>query len=194
MTSLHAGTCRPHDIREVSQSTYGFPSVFHIEVLEGQADLHVHSSRQVLIPAMRFNCSGRITRWIFPARWEGHSQAFLQLQVWRRATSVSNTYVRTGATTVQANNQSSSQVYEIPVNPPLLFWEGDIVGYFQPHSSIAQLNLFLEDSEIISTFRDNVDQEQTEPPIGNFNLDNAQFMGEDYPLIAIETGIYIHCL
>ena len=174
----------------MSQGTRGFPSEFHIEVLEGQTDLHLHSSRQVLIPAMNFNCTGRVTKWIFPARWGGEDEdAFLRLQVWTRASSITDTYNRTGATTVQVRAQSSSGVYEITANPPLPFTEGDIVGYFQPDSEIAQLNLYLEDSEIITTYRDDVDEEQAWPLSAVFNLDTAEDTGDDYPLIAVETGI-----
>ena len=186
---VHAGTCSLHDIRGESPGTYGFPSVFQIEVLEGQADLCLHSSRLVLIPAMHFNCSaGRVTKWIIPARWREDSDAYLVLQVWRRASGVSNGYTRTGSTTVRVSGQTSSEVYEVTANPPLEFREGDIVGYFQPHYSIAQLNLYLEDSEIITTYRENVGDEQTRPPFSFFILDNAEATGEDYPLIAVETG------
>ena len=187
---MYAGTCSLHDIENgVSQGTHGFPSQFHIEVLEGQADLHRHSSRQVLIPAMTFNCTGRVTKWIVAAKWGEDPEAFLRLQTWTRASSVTNTYTRTGTTTVLVNAQISSEVYEIPLINPLAFRDGDIVGYFQPHTEIAQLNLYLEDSEIITTYRDNVDDEVTQPPSPPFNLDTAEATGKDYPLIAVETGI-----
>ena len=162
--------------------------MFQIEVLEGQADLHLHSSRQVLIPAMNFNCSGVITKWIFPARWDGNTDAYLQLQVWRRLSTLSSSYYRIGSTTVQAREESRSRVYEVPLSPPMLFQAGDIVGYFQPDAENAQLNLYLEDSEIITTYRDNVDDDLTEPVSNVFDLDSVDFTGDDYPLIAVETG------
>lgn len=175
----------------MSEGTYGFPTVFQIEVLEGQADLELRSSRQSLIPEIYFNCSGNLTKWIIPARWLGNSEAYLQLQLWRNFSS--NNYFRVGATDVWVSGENSSQIYEILLDPPLAFQEGDIVGYFQPHSSIAQLNLYLEDSEIITTYVNFFDDDDLSTP-RIFALDDAQFRGEDYPLISFETSILPHII
>ena len=80
-------------------------------------------------------------------------------------------------------------MYEVPVSPPLAFEEGDIIGYFQPDNDIAQINIYLEDSEIIRTYPDVVDDDQIQSMSTVFDLDtDADFVGEDYPLIAVETG------
>ena len=186
--SNYAGTCRPHGINEVSECTQGFLSTFDIEVVEGLTDLHSHSARQVLIPDMYFNCTGNITKWIFSARWEGKSPAFTELQVWRKVNGSGNVYIQVGTTTIQTN-QSSNELYEYPVNPPLTIQEGDILGYFQPHRDISQLDLYLESSNRIVTFHDNIGRQQELPSREPFDLDALHSTGQDYPLIGTETGI-----
>ena len=157
LSQYYAGTCRPYGINEVSECTQGFLSTFDIEVVEGLTDLHLHSARQVLIPDMNFNCTGSITKWIFSARWVGKSPAFTELQVWRRVHDSGNVYIKVGATTIRAN-QSINDMYEYPVDPPLAFQEGDILGYFQPPKNISQLILYLVNSDITVTFHDNIDE------------------------------------
>ena len=175
----------------MSKGTSGFPTLFHIEVLEDQTDLHVHDSRQVLIPSMSFNCSGSVTKWTIPAVWEGETEAFPEMQIWRR--TVENLYLKVGATTIQVARESASKLYEIAVDPPLDFQEGDILGYFQPYVEVTQLNIYLENSMKIVTFRDILSVEQTQPPTSPvFDLAEAGGIGEDYPLIAVETGIVVH--
>ena len=75
-----------------------------------------------------------------------------------------NVYIQVGATTIQAN-QSSNELYEYPVDPPLAFQEGDILDYFQPPKNIRQLIL---NSDITVTVHDNIDQEL--PPSESFDL------------------------
>ena len=112
--------------------------VFKVEVVKEQADLHKHDARQVLIPAMNFNCSGSLTKWIFSAKWEGNSPAFTELHIWRRTSSSENVYFKFGATTIQTGGESGDKLYEIVVAPPpLRFQAGDIVGYFQPHEDVS---------------------------------------------------------
>ena len=156
-------------------------------MVEGLTDLHRHSARQVLIPDMNFNCTGSITKWIFSARWQGNSPAFTELQVWRKI-NPGNVYITVGATTIQAN-QSSNEMYEYRVDPPLAFQEGDILGYFQPRREISQLDLYLQNSNIIVTFHDNTGREQELPLREPFDLDAPHSTGQDYPLIGTETGI-----
>ena len=183
-----ADNCRPHGIREVSECTSGFASVLHIEVVQELTDLHVHDGRQALIPAMTFNCSGSITKWIFSALWEGNSQGFTELQLWRKSSNGSNMYFKVGATTIRVNSESLNKLYEFPVNPPLAFLAGDILGYFQPNENLAQLSLYLEDSARISVFREGVEDTQTVPPSEIFDFNTPHFTGRDYPLVGAEIG------
>ena len=188
MCFVYADVCRPHDVQKDPDCTAGFASSFHIEVVKEQADLHEHDGRQVLIPAMNFNCSGTLSKWIFPAIWKGNSQAFTELQIWRRAGSSGSVFLKAGAVTIQVAGESVTQLYEMVVDPPLVFQAGDIVGYYQPFAEISQLNIYLEDSEKIDTFRDNVGNDQVLPPNGTFDLNSPHLLGQDYPLIGAETG------
>lgn len=192
---VSAGTCQPHGIRKVSEGTSGFPTVFHIEVLEDQTDLHNHDSRQVLIPAMNFNCSGNITKWIIPANWEDDGYSYPELQLWKRITTFDNSYLKVGATTIQVASENTSRLYEITVDPPLEFDKDDIIGYFQPDDDNAQLDIYLENSRRITTHRDNLPESQTQPPTSViFDLDSADTTGVEYPLIAVETGMHTNYL
>ena len=173
----------------MSGCTSGFTSILHIEVVEQQTELSKHDGRQVLIPAMNFNCSGSLTKWIFSAVWQGNLQAFTELQIWRKNGTVSSVYSKVGATTIQVTSENFSEITEFRVDPPLTFQAGDILGYFQPNENIAQLNLYLEDSARIVTFRNNVGENQTVPPRRSFDFDAPPLMGEDYPLIGAETGV-----
>ena len=156
---------------------------------------------------MNFNCTGHITKWIFSAHWQGNSPAFTELQVWRKVSNSGNIYIKVGATTIQAN-RSSSEMYEYLVDPPLAFQEGDILGYFQPYRNISQLDIYLENSNKIFTFRENIERHQVLPSNQSFDLDASTPpprtprprpprprppRGNDYPLIGTKTGI-VYCI
>ena len=188
----------------MSECTNGFLSAFDIEVVKDLTDLHLHSARQVLIPDMYFNCTGNITKWIFSARWEGKFPAFTELQVWRKVNDAESIHVKVGATTLQAD-QSTNEIYAYSLDPPLAFQEGDILGYFQPYRNISQLDLYLENSNKIFTFRKDIDRHQVLPPSEPFDLKTGAPpgpgpgpgpgphppRGNDYPLIGTITGIVL---
>ena len=183
-----SGTCKPYGIDEVSECTSGFSTAFHIDVVEGQAKLKRREGRQVLIPKMYFSCAGRLTKWIFLAEWEGNSKAYTELQIWRKVNVNESVYQKVETTTIRVMNESSNKIYEYSVEPPLDILDGDIVGYFQPKKRDSQLDLYLESSDIIRTFRDNT---------GNalvslytiFDLESPCIIGNYYPLIGAETGM-----
>ena len=143
------GACGEYGVGELSECTDGFPSLFHIDYVEDMTTLETRDRRQVLIPDINFTCDGTITKWIFGAEWKGNTDTYTELQVWRRT---DNVYTRVRATTITVAGENTSQVYEYPLDLPLEFREGDILGYFQAFRQKSQLNLYLEESERLTTY------------------------------------------
>ena len=175
----------------MSECTSGFSTTFHIDVVEGQAKLkrhEGHEGHQVLIPKMYFICAGRLTKWIFPAEWEGNSQAYTELQIWRKVNVNGSVYQKVEATTIRVMNENSNKIYEYSVEPPLEFLDGDIVGYFQPKKNNSQLDIYLESSDKIDTFWDTTGDALVSLTT-TFDLESPHIIGSNYPLIGAETGM-----
>jgi len=167
----------------VSECGTGFASLYHIDVTEGNVDLHKHSKRQVVYPNISFGCNGTIRKWIIGARWRGNSDAYTELQIWRRSSG--SVYTKVGSTTIIVGAENDSQLYEYPLETPLAFQEGDILGYFQPNEDDSELNLYLEDSKRLTAYHKYVDQ--LESPMGPFDINDAT-SDDKYSLITVVTG------
>ena len=183
------GTCGEYNGVQSSKCAERFPSQFYIDVEEGNTDLDTADSRQVLIPDISFTCNGTITRWIFGAKWEGQSPAHTELQIWRKISTTGNTYIKVDGTIIIVGTQSSSEVYEYILETPLAFKEGDILGYFQPISNRSGINMYLEDSERLTTYYTSSGVNDLEPPVSGslFSLNTAR-VGTRYPVLAVRTG------
>ena len=127
----------------MSDCTDGFPTLFHIDKVVGNTKLETRDRRQVVIPDINFSCNGTITRWIVGARWRGNTNAYTELQIWRR-TSTTNQYMKVNGTSIMVSGQNTSEVYELETS--LAFQEGDVLGYFQPPDMRSQVDLYLENS------------------------------------------------
>ena len=136
---------------EVSECTDGFASLFHIDRVEGNTDifLQTRNRRQVRIPGINFTCNGTLTKWIFGAEWESHTDGYTELQIWRKISTTDNVYTKVGATTILVT-ESNSKVYEYPVDPPLAFLEGDVLGDFQPNNDNTQIVVYVERSDAVT--------------------------------------------
>ena len=101
-------------------------------------------------------------------------------------------YTKVGATTILVT-ESSSEVYEYPVDPPLAFLEGDVLGYFQPNDANSQIVVYVErsDAVTVNTHRYDVDNNDLVPPTGPFDIQPDTRNETRHPLIAVETGIII---
>ena len=169
----------------VSECTTGFASLYHINTLEGNIGTQFQDKRQSIFPSINFNCNGVLTKWILAAKWEGHNLTNTELQIWRLRGGV---YDKVGKTSIHVDGPSDNEVYEYVVDPPLDFRNGDILGYFQPDKDISQLNLYLENSELIPSFYLPLgDNDSTS--MQTFSLLHSNLsVGNEYPLISIETG------
>ena len=168
----------------MSECGTGFASLYHIDVTEGNTNLHTHDDRQVVLPDISFACSGTVVKWIVGAEWRGNSDAYTELQIWRRSSG--SVYTKVGSTTIMVGTENDSQLYEYPLETPLTFQEGDILGYIQPNKNNSELDLYLEDSERLTAYFNEVDG--LGPPTGPFDISGAT-SDSHYPLITVVTGI-----
>ena len=179
---------------EVSECTDGFASLFHIDRVEDIVKVETKDKRQVLIPGINFTCNGTLTKWIFAAEWQGNIDGYTELQIWRKTSTTDNVYTKVGATTIMVT-ESSSEVYEYPVDPPLAFLEGDVLGYFQPYRDRSQIVVYVEKSDAVTvnTHRIDVGNNDVVSPTGPFDIQSDDTKNETrYPMIAVETGIYVY--
>ena len=176
------------DDGEVSECTDGFPSLFHIDSVEDIVKVETKNKRQVLIPGINFTCNGNLTKWIFGAEWKGNTDGYTELQIWRKTSTTDNVYTKVGATTIMVS-ESSSEMYEYTVDPPLAFLEGDVLGYFQPDKDESQIVVYVERSDdvIVNTHRYDVDDD-VDPPTEPFDIQPDTKNETRHPLIAVETG------
>ena len=188
---LPLGTCGEYDGVQSSECTEGFTTQFLIDVAERNTDLDRADSRQVLIPDINFTCNGTITRWIIGARWKGQTPAHAELQIWRKSPTTGNTmsYIKVNGTNLNVGTQNSSEVYEYVLNSPLSFQEGDILGYFQPIRNRSEINIYLEDSDRLTTYYTSLGVNDLEPPVsGSLVSLNTARVDTRYPVIAVRTG------
>ena len=160
-TILAPATCEEYGVGEVSDCTDGFPTLFHIDKVSGNTKLETKEKRQVVIPDINFSCNGTITRWIVGAKWEGKTNTYTELQIWRRI-STTNQYMKVNGINITVSGENASGVYELETS--LAFQEGDVLGYFQPKHSKSQLHLYLEKSKRITTYHTQLGNDDLTPP------------------------------
>ena len=105
-------------------------------------DVYSDDNYQGIFPDVGFTCSGWLLSWVFGAEWEGNSQSFIELQVWRPVGG-DGVYTKVGSTTV-VTSENRSQLYYYNLSSPLAFETGDILGYYQPPSDNSQISLIFE--------------------------------------------------
>ena len=113
-------------------------SVDRMDALLGNlGETFIDSNYQGLFPEVGFTCSGRLVAWVFGAHWQGHSQAFTELQIWRPV-GEDGVYTKVGSTTIMTS-ENQTDLYHYPLSSPLAFQAGDVFGYYQPPSDRSQL-------------------------------------------------------
>ena len=175
---------------QADDCTSGFMSLERIHaVIE---DLSSHNNlvtdyndlnTQAIIPGTSFTCSGNIVSWIFGTVWVGNTASFTELQIWR--SSGDGSYTKVGSTTIDVTEESATRLYKYPLNSPLPFQAGDILGYYQPRRSRSQLRLMLEyvgsnDHPLYYQYEDSAAIE--------FTVAGSRMDGGYHVLIAVETG------
>ena len=101
-----------------------------------------NNQEQRIIPDITLKCNGSITQWIMKGEWTsgGQRTSFPHLQIWRETST--DTYVRIGSTEIAAQTESVTEVYMYPVEPPLPFQAGDVLGIFQPAQQRSLLSVY----------------------------------------------------
>ena len=144
---------------------------------------------QRIIPSLRFDCDGAITKWIVGASWRNAATAtsFPDLQIWRNL-SRNGVYMKVGNTTLIATSQNSSRLYEFPVEPSLPFQRGDILGIFQPSGSRSRLRILYRTGRgnpLNYVFRS--PENVTEPPLETFTTSSSSIIRQTVlPLVTME--------
>ena len=169
---------------QADDCTTGFTSVDRIDAVLGNYGTVVQSfldsSVQAIGPDTTFTCNGSILSWTFGARWEGNSETFTELQIWR--SSGDGSYTKVGSTTIMTE-ESATELYQYPLSSPLPFQAGDILGFFQPATSTSQLGLLYE-GVTATTYQ----VFSLSSPASQFNIATAIFENRIQPLVSVETG------
>ena len=113
------------------------------DLLENEGSIFfTFDSIQAIYPQVKFTCSGSILSWVFGAQWEGNTDSFTELQIWRPG-SEAGSYTKVGSTTIMVQ-RNRTPLYEYRLSSPLAFQAGDILGYYQPATTSSQLRLLVE--------------------------------------------------
>ena len=151
-------------------------------------NLRTRNQAQRIIPSLRFDCDGAITKWIVRASsWRSNRNAFPDLQLWRNS-SRNGVYTKVGNTTLIIAESNASQLYEIAVEPSLPFQRGDILGIFQPSGSRSRLRiLYRTGSGNPRNYVVRLAGSVTEPPLETFTTSSSGVRQESaLPLVTME--------
>ena len=119
-------------------------------------------------------------KWITAGRWNGDDEddQFPELQIWRLLEG--SAYKKLNATLISTTSEEEGDVYEYPVNPPLPFQPGDILGILTPDESGVSFDesgqsvyYYTDSQEIFGIFDINGDNVTTETGL---------------PLVTVEIG------
>ena len=113
------------------------------DILGNEGTLAVgFSNNQVIFPEVNFTRNGSIQSWVFGAQWEGNTDSYTELQIWRPGRE-DGVYTKVGSTTI-ITEESRTKFYQYSLSSPLTFQAGDVLGYYQPETSRSQLTLLGE--------------------------------------------------
>ena len=139
---------------------------------------------QRIIPNLRFDCDGAVTKWIVGAYWNRSAALFPDLQLWRNENGVYNQVCNTA---LNATRYNASWLYEFAVDPSLPFQRGDILGIFQPSASRSRLRIiYRTESENSTNYVFNTAENVTEPPLSMFSTSSADVTQSVLPFVIVE--------
>ena len=140
---------------------------------------------QRIIPNLRFDCDGAVTKWIVGAYWSRNGVLFPDLQLWRRnASGVYNKVCNTTLTT----RYNASWLYEFAVDPSLPFQRDDILGIFQPSASLSRLRIiYRTGSGNPRNYVFNISENVTEPPLSMFSTSGTHVTQSVLPFVIVES-------
>ena len=109
----------------------------------GNVEVRADDNYQGIFPEVGFTCDGTVSSWVFGAKWEGNSQSFTELQIWRPSADSDKVFTKVWSTEI-FTSENQSELYYYPLTTPLAFQAGDVLGYYQPPSTQSQLSLLYE--------------------------------------------------
>ena len=109
----------------------------------GNVEVRADDNYQGIFPEVGFTCDGTVSSWVFGAKWEGKSQSFTELQIWRPVVDNDRVFTKVWSTEI-FTSENQSELYYYPLTTPLAFQAGDVLGYYQPPSTQSQLSLLYE--------------------------------------------------
>lgn len=113
---------------------------------DNYSDLSYREATQRIIPSMTFHCNGAITKFMIAGLSYGTRAHHPELQIWRREdTTHWQRKEATGDNTAVVRTVHLNVLEYIPI-PPLPFQVGDVLGIYQPYSSVSALKLYLEET------------------------------------------------
>ena len=139
------------------------------------------NNKQLIFPSISFTCTGQVTKWIVSGKYEMMRTNHPELQIWRPTGET--TYEKRGSAIVQATSEDGDKVYEFPVDSPLPFQPGDILGLLQPNKDNSRLQVRYRDGGDSVYYNIRADQSSS-----MFNISgNDGKMGT--PLVTVESKL-----
>ena len=172
---------------QADDCTTGFMSLDRMNKVLNNYVVNAPSDSQAIIPEIYFTCNGTIRTWIFGGQWNGQNVALIELQIWR--SNENGSYNRVGSTVINLNESNSTGLYWYHLSHNLTFQAGDILGFYQPHSSQSRLRLRLavrvEDLQTVYLRLGNQDTEFDTMASSSRRMQNV--------VVNVETGKYKIC-
>ncbi len=144
--------------------------------------------QQSLFTYQMFNCTGKVTQWIFAAAWKngGDKTQYPELQIWRPQSPGSTIYNKISSTRVTALSDTTNSIYTHDLSVPLDVINGDILGAYQPDDRKSRLVLYFQ-----GTSNDDIDscyyKDKIDESMSQFDVTNAKSRMER-PLITAIIG------
>ena len=156
-------------------------------------NVRTRCSHQRIIPGIRFNCTGMLTKWIIGAqRTLTQTTNHPQLQIWRRRSPTSSIFDRIHFSDItDLNATDDPNVYEYIPNPPLQFQTNDLLGLFHSLCDVdTQAVVYYLDGGGPQNQYALFDQASA---LASFNIDSVdrarmQTITAELPLVAVEVN------
>lgn len=140
---------------------------------------------QVIVPEIKFTCSGTLSKWIFVAESiSGHRKnRYPELQVWRPQSTEIYDIVHTIPITPESTSQTN--VYTHTISTPIQYQAGDVLGIYHPPADASAYKIY----SVEHGGPDNYHMGRQENARMQFDLQSSGVgIRRDYPLVGAETS------
>ena len=142
---------------------------------------------QMLVPAVKFTCSGSLTGWRFVAQRFGDRgrDGYPKVQVWRPQSGSPEVYDIVRSVRVSPQRTGHSNVYTHTLASPLSYQTGDVLGLYHPSADTAAY-------KILSVHHGGPNNYYLPRQDGSSEMFNTQSSGvrvrRDFPLVGAITS------